>query len=525
MRWLSRLVTASIAAAVVAAIGFAIYDAARPKHVGGRFVTSALFRDASGLPVGSRVLIAGVTVGNIESLAIEGNAARVGLRLADHVVIWDDGWATKKSSSALGDNYVEILPGGPDPGDPVSAARPRRRLRSGEPIPRVVEASSTDAVMRSIDQAIPKFNQQLGSADQFLHEAREWVSGPFHRRVTDLDQQLAAGAIARPLRRVEGYTADFDRWTAELAATVGRELPRFERGLREWPGAIAAVTGDLRGAHTDLSQALGSARQGMDELDPYIDDAGDWIAELTEAPEQRRGRLAEMIHDPKLADDVESATESVKALTSTINQLKTVIGFRAEQNFFSGLPRFYVTAEVAGRADQFYLIEAEKGPTGDNPAVALTDVPGSNRYVWTSTVSERLRFTAQWGRRFGPLSLRVGVKESQFGAGADFLVNRGRLKLSVDAMESSFDRAPRVKVAAALAVFRSLYVLAGVDDAFTDGGYLPIQPWNEQLQPVQFEELRYGRDYFLGFELRIHDADINRLLLIYGGLLATMLSG
>ena len=84
---------------------------------------------------------------------------------------------------------------------------------------------------------------------------------------------------------------------------------------------------------------------------------------------------------------------------------------------------------------------------------------------------------------------------------------------------------PRVKLAAALEVFRSVYVLGGIDDALTGGAELSIAPWAPGTDvPIQFQELPYGRDYFLGFNLVFADADINTLLRIYGGLVGALVN-
>src|SRR5438105_10334677 len=103
--------------AVMAAGLGGLYLAVRSKigrpTVPGEFHTWAVFRDASGLPVRSRVLIAGVQVGEITKLTIEGDLARVDMRMSDDVVLWDDAYAMKSGSLAFGDSHVEVFPGGP----------------------------------------------------------------------------------------------------------------------------------------------------------------------------------------------------------------------------------------------------------------------------------------------------------------------------------------------------------------------------------------------------------------------------
>ena len=49
-------------------------------------------------------------------------------------------------------------------------------------------------------------------------------------------------------------------------------------------------------------------------------------------------------------------------------------------------------------------------------------------------------------------------------------------------------------------------------------------PWpaSEDV-PIQFQELHYGRDFFLGLNLTFNDHDVNRTLLLYGGLIGAIL--
>ena len=62
----------------------------------------------------------------------------------------------------------------------------------------------------------------------------------------------------------------------------------------------------------------------------------------------------------------------------------------------------YVIAEVNTRNDSFYLIELEKGGLGGLPKHTLTDELGSDVWTLRSELRDGVRFTLQWGKRFGP---------------------------------------------------------------------------------------------------------------------------
>ena len=64
-------------------------------------------------------------------------------------------------------------------------------------------------------------------------------------------------------------------------------------------------------------------------------------------------------------------------------------------------------------------------------------------------------------------------------------------------------------------------ISAGVDDVFNSPGYLPIET-GQTAVPTYFNKLRYGRDYFLGGELRFTDEDLASMARIYGAMLVAL---
>ncbi|MBK9035903.1 MAG: MCE family protein [Myxococcales bacterium] len=518
MSTLARATTIVVLGSLALGAGYGIYRAARPKTYGQRFHTYAYFRDANGLPVGSRVMIAGIVVGEIDALAIENGQARVSLRLRDDVVLWDDAWAEKKAASPLADNYVEISPGGPEPDETAAG---HRQLRSGEPIARVLETATTDRALRGLEQAIPRAADRAEVANEATDRARQFVAGPLSERMTRLDRQLRAGELAEPLEAAAARTDAFDRSLARAQARVHGLVPTAGARLDGLVADTAAARDRLRAARGDVADGMAEVRRGLDEVDGYAANAGALLAELAEPDRDRQGRLARLIDDPTAADDLADTTASLADAARDLDRLQALVGLRAEWNLVAAAPRFVVSAEIGTRRDTFYLIEVEQGPWGDVAAPTLTENPDGT-FTRRTTIADGARFTAQWGRRLGPLAFRAGIRESRFGVGVDAVLGEGRLRLSLDTMASSFTRLPRVRLLAALQVFRSMYVLGGVDDALVGGTDLPIGPG--PAAPHTLSTLHFGRDFVLGAELRFDDRDVSALLRLYGALIATILS-
>ncbi len=517
MRWLSRFV--SVVVIVIVVIMFAIFIRSRMPEtkIGEQFMTCAAFRDGSKLALGSPVMIAGVRVGEITKLTIDHDVARIEMRLLDDTSVPPDSWVTKRAYSPFGDSYIEIIPTAPDGGAPTG-----RRLRSGECLMRVAEGASTDRFLRVIARSMPKVDLGLERVHKVGTYGRKWASGTLEDAILDTNKWLDAERIEGPLRSADRAMARLESAATNAAAAVAGARPqvdntftRLERGVVDARKQIAQVTVDLKGG-------MERAREGMSSIDPTIDDFGEILIAVNEGQgSDSKGTLGRLINDPTLYENINDAADRARDGVGTFTRFKSWLGLRTEFNVFSRQPRFFVTAEIRARTDKFYLVELEKGPLGDFPDDTL-DANGVPTFTRTQQIRDHLRFTAQFGKTFGNwFQIRGGLKESTFGFGADVLAGRGRLKLSAD-VYGGYTRTPRVKLAGALAVFRSIYLIAGVDDALTSPGYLSIANVTSEV-PVYFDKVRYGRDYFLGATLHFDEADLAVLLRVYGALLIGLL--
>ena len=519
MRWLSRAVTVIVITTVVVGAVFLLRSRMPAQQVGQKFTTWALFRDGSRLAVGSPVVIAGVRIGEIETLTIDGGFARVDMRLLDDPYIPVDSWITKRAVSAFGDNYIEIIPTGGEAGAPTA-----RMLRSGEQLTHVIEGSSTDAVLRAIGRAMPKVDNALDSVHDFMVGGRRWVNGTFADGVNGADRWVAEGHIEKPLEAADRAMQRFEDGTTRAADAVAGAKPTVDKTLTRVEDGVASARKQMANVKSGITNALHDTREGLDRVDEPIENMRQVVVAINEGKGQDwKGTLGRLVNEKELASTIDDAAEAGRDFSEELVRLKSWLGLRIEFDVFARLPRFYVAAEIRARNDKFWLIELEKSYLGANPGDNLTDVPGGPTYTRTQEIEDSLRFTFQFGKQLGPLSLRGGIKESTFGVGADFLTMNSRLKFSAD-LFGSFTYTPNLKVGAAFQVFRSLYVLAGVNNMLNKPGYLQITAGNTDV-PTQFQpnSVRFGRDYYFGTVLQFTDADLATLLRVYGALIVSAL--
>jgi len=519
MRWVSRLTTTVVILAIVVGIGLALRTRIPDDAKGESFRTFARFRDGAKLAIGSPVVIAGVRVGDVTNISIEGRFARVEMVLEDEVQIPIDSFVTRRADSLFGDSYVEVIPTGGQEG-----AAPVRMLVSGEPISHVIEGSSTDSVLRAMDKSLPRITNALQTLESVMHDGRKWINGDVLETLGYSDGWLAAGHIEGPLRTGQGAIQRVDELTTRGADALRTMSPEVLGALGRLDTAVAEARRRVGEVRSSVVTGLREAREGMDAVDDPLRQATEVMAAINGGEgDDFKGTLGRLVNDPALADTLENASVSGREAVSSFYRFKSWLGMRLELNVFSRIPRFYATAEIRARTDKFYLVEFERGGLGGIPSDQLSDATGTQAFTRRQEIRDTLRFTMQFGKQTGPLAIRAGVKDSAFGAGVDLLLMSGRLKLSADAF-GSFSRTPRMKVAAALAVFRSIYVIAGIDDALNEPGYLTINKGIGQEVPDQLTKVRYGRDYFIGATLHFDDADMATLLRVYGALLAGLLA-
>ncbi len=524
MRWLSNVVTATVVVVGLAGVGLFVQRKLAKPESRATFRTSVLFRDGSKIALGTPVVIAGVKVGQVDKVGLEGTMARVDLRVNASVQLPVDSWATRRADSLFGDAYVEIIPGGQTDGVAAGAGQ---MLQSGQPITRVVEGTSTDTLLRGMERALPRVNRALQVFDEATQRGRKSVTGTYEEKYNNdvlrwLDERRLEAPIARineALRSIDDMAARAERTLAGGDRTLVATLDRIDN-------AITQSRTTMRDAQHQVINSLSSARAEVAQLDPIIADV---VAALGAdnspvAPGlggSPPGRLQTLLDDPASFDTIADASGELAETVRSATALRSVVGLRTEYNVLGGAARIVSSARIAARNDKFYLVEGTLRPQGAPTSTLTQDATGA--WAKTALVEDSYVLTAQLGKRYGRFALRGGLKESGVGIGLDAAFANERLTLSADIFETKFATTPNVRVSAALALMNSFYLLAGVDAAFTPVRSFQISDWTNNSRPSKLASLRYGRDVFVGGMLRFTDEDLLSILTFYGSLVLGVL--
>jgi phospholipid/cholesterol/gamma-HCH transport system substrate-binding protein len=474
---------AKVGAFAVAMIvaGFLIYRFVNKSGGSGNgYVVYALMKDASGIAKHSQVRIAGIPVGSIHGVRLEGDRARIDVRIDPDVPLYEDAAVSKVASSLLGEYYLSLAAG----------TEGKRKLKDGDRILIVNEAASTDQLMREladIARDVKKVSESL-AASVGTDQGRDNIKDTLENlaQVTEaLNQTVRENreSIRNIMVNVENITQksgpEIERILENVRVTTTevRELVAKAEGGEQKPGEVRQIVEKVNRA----SDSLESALKNLDNVTGRMD--------------RGEGTLGRLTKDEKLINEVEGVAESVGEFVGGLSRLQTIVVLRTDYQFLAAGVKSYVELRLQPREDKYYLIEVINDPRGltryeqvytttDNP-----NEPPSSREVRTITTNS-LRFSLQFAQSFGPFTGRFGIKESTGGVGLDLLLFQDRFELRQDLFGFGEIVLPRWRVSLGYEFVNRLWLIGGVDDI---------------LSPTR-------RDYFVGAQLKFNDEDLKTIL-------------
>ena len=112
-------------------VGYLTIQLGKMKLLGdAHYFLNSRFVSATGLKAGAQVEIAGVPVGQVDSIVLDpkDQVAMVRLKIQKNIVLTDDVIASVKTAGLIGDKYINLTPGGSD-----EVLRPEDTITETEP--------------------------------------------------------------------------------------------------------------------------------------------------------------------------------------------------------------------------------------------------------------------------------------------------------------------------------------------------------------------------------------------------------
>lgn len=236
----------------------------------------ALFPTVSGLAKGAPVEVAGVVVGRVEEIGLEGKKARVTMVISKKVKLFEDATATLRTHGALGDKFIEVDPGTPS----LEPLKPKGLI-------------------------------------------------PFSKVTPDLDQlflslQKTAEGLAGMGEALDDLMGDKETRQAfkELVLNLRDSSREFKLFLATNRERLDRTIANLEAFSKDLDPLLNKASQGLDRMQSALAS----FEELGRNLKEGRGTLGRLLTDKSLYEDLREAANGFRLLARRVNRGEGTLG-------------------------------------------------------------------------------------------------------------------------------------------------------------------------------------------------------
>jgi phospholipid/cholesterol/gamma-HCH transport system substrate-binding protein len=265
----NRVVIAIIGLVAMTAAFLVTFNAEAMPVIGGGDVHSARFAEAGGLREGDEVRVAGVKVGKVIGIDLDGSAVEVRFRIKD-VALGDQTTAAVKVKTLLGQKYLAI--------DPLG-----RRALDG-PIPQAHTTTPYDvnAAMSDLSTTIDEIDtHQLEKSFRVLGDAFENTPKSVRTMLaglTDLSRTISSrdDELGRLFESTSELTGTLKDRNAEFASIINQgnlllgELQRRRKAVKHMLRGTAVLGVQLRKLVEDNEEQLRPALRNLDRVSAIL---------------------------------------------------------------------------------------------------------------------------------------------------------------------------------------------------------------------------------------------------------------
>jgi len=257
-----------------------------------------LLDSANGLDTKSPVQIAGVEVGKVKSITLDGFKAMTTLTIKKGVRIPMDSKVAIKTQGMLGEKYIEIIPG-----------KETQMLASGESIKEVLSTANLDEIFDNINVAAKNFGETMGD---------------FKGLIGDTEKENIKKSLAN-INRLADSAARLMSEVEEGKGTLGL-LVKDDTLYKDAKDTMAS----LKSISSDIEQGKGTLGK-LAKDDTIYNEAKETInniKEITEGIKQGEGTLGKLAKDDSLYTEGEKTMKKLQKGAEGLQEMTpiTILG-------------------------------------------------------------------------------------------------------------------------------------------------------------------------------------------------------
>jgi len=436
-----------------------------------------ILEDASGLSTRSKIYLAGVSVGKVQDIQLNGTEARVKLAFLKDIEVREDAFISRKPSSLLGTAVLSL-----DPGSARSRIIPPGSLIKSVPLAGDLNSAMSLAgdIGGQVSSILDEFRtNQLA----LIAVSLEAISSIAEKIDTQSDIQLDR------ISRILESAALISERTERILRNSELNITGSFADIYEAVANIRAITAEITSGRGNFAQAV------------YDDSLYSSILATAEKTEDAAGKLGTVL-------------ESISALVRTTDGVITNAGEIVDRALGLGIQvdtnaRFDIIAQNLRASasirldprsnDRWYRVGVSSTPDGVSSRKVTETIDISGNITREDTTETKYSFAvdAELARKFGLITLRGGLLESTAGIGLD-IQPFSWLSLSGEVFHFQAGELPNL---------RSSVTFYPFFDPDSD------KPWNWlYIKGGVNNTLSGDRDFFLGGGLRFADREVKGLI-------------
>jgi len=377
----------------------------------------AVFDSALGLEKNAAVKMAGIKIGLVKEIALDGRRARVTMSIYPDYRIPHGSKATLASLGILGEKYVEIVPG---------------------------KEESYYQAEEVMDSLPPISFDQLGTLLLSMGEDIKRVANS----VNSVLQKDIGPNLRSTLENLKSLTAELDSLIRENRSSIHQTIEASGKTVNNLNTQVEKVASSVQDTMNEIQGLIRDNKGGVkDNLDKLHDnliklrEALDSLNRSLEKIEKGEGTAGKLINDPELFEETKETIRGARRITTAVSSLRPLVG---AQGLYYGESELFKGSFFGGFVwkDRVVL------------SAGLTQNPWQDRFV----------YSLQAGWKFKNLVLRTGVIESRFGAGVDWYFLKNRLAFGAEGFDFNRDPGPQFRVFGRIYPAKNFYLVLGLDD-------------------------------------------------------------
>ncbi len=375
------------------------------------------YETSLGLDKTAAVKMAGIKIGYVKDIQLEGRRSKVILSIYSRYRIPRGSKAIQSVQGLLGEKFVDVLPSTEDD-----------YLKPGDDL---VPGAST-----GLDQLTPMLTSLGNDLQQVARNLRDMTGKETQDNFAQAVKNLAVvtGEIQGFLEENRGKVGQTITAASNTAKNVDvqfKELAQnFNGTLAELRLLLEENRGDVRESVTKLKEVLSRVDESVRLLNKSL-----------EKIDRGEGTAGKLINDESLYNESRDAVRDVQKIADAVSSLRLHLDVRGEYLTRTDGLKGFLNLGLWYKNRAFFL-----GQIVDDP------------------VADKFVYSAQGGMRFGAFAPRAGIIESEFGAGLDCYALKDRLVLSVEGLDFNRDSSPVFRTFARYFPHKNVYLILGLED-------------------------------------------------------------